>query len=277
MSERREADRLLGSKDDPATGSFWDRRAASYATISSQTPRDPLVARIGRSVGPTTTVLDVGAGTGRITLPLAGRARKVTAVDPSPHMLAELRRAADEKGLSNITTVEGKWEDVDAPEADVTICAHVLPMIEDASGFLAKLDRATRRRAFVCLRATGLDYLIDPLWRHFHGSSRRAGPSYLDAAAVLEELGVSPAIRMIEVPLMARFDDLDAAASFYRRALMIEGRGNDERELRKLLSTWLVRRAGRLYPPARRVPAALLMWSPRRYMSPTSIAPRSPK
>jgi SAM-dependent methyltransferase len=264
VSERREADRVLGSKDDPATASFWDGRSANYAAVSSQALHDPLVARIGRSVGPDTTVLDVGAGTGRITLPLAARAREVTAVDPSPGMLGELRRAAEESGVTNVTTLEGRWEDVDPPEADVTICAHVLPMIEDASGFLAKLDRATGRRAFVCLRATGLDYLSDPLWRHFHGSSRRAGPSYLDGVAVLEELGISPTVHMIEVPLMARFDDLDAAASFYGRALMIEREEERERELRKLLSSWLVRRAGRLYPPARRVPAALLTWRARR-------------
>ncbi|MBM3650681.1 MAG: methyltransferase domain-containing protein [Alphaproteobacteria bacterium] len=50
-------------------------------------------------------ILDIGAGTGRLALPLAERRFHVTAADPSPAMLAVLRRKAEQLGISGICTV----------------------------------------------------------------------------------------------------------------------------------------------------------------------------
>lgn len=53
------------------------------------------------------TVLDVGGGTGRFSLPLAERGFKVTHLDLSPKMLDIARAKASAKGLDNITFTEG--------------------------------------------------------------------------------------------------------------------------------------------------------------------------
>jgi SAM-dependent methyltransferase len=55
------------------------------------------------SQGKTATVLDVGAGTGRVALDLAGVGHHVTALDRSPRLLATLSDRAREAGLE-ITT-----------------------------------------------------------------------------------------------------------------------------------------------------------------------------
>lgn len=58
-------------------------------------------------------VVDLGCGTGQLTLPLAGRVRAVTGVDPEPDMLAHGRRAAAEQGIANVSWLLGA--DTDAP------------------------------------------------------------------------------------------------------------------------------------------------------------------
>ncbi|GLX41310.1 hypothetical protein Sros01_73830 [Streptomyces roseochromogenus] len=55
----------------------------------------------------TQRVLDLGAGTGALTLPLAALVREVVAVEPEPAMLAEGRRLAAETGVDGIDWRQG--------------------------------------------------------------------------------------------------------------------------------------------------------------------------
>jgi ubiquinone/menaquinone biosynthesis C-methylase UbiE len=59
-------------------------------------------------------VLDLGCGTGQLTLPLAGRVRTVLGVDPEPDMLAAAARTADERGVRNVEWLRGKDSDLPA-------------------------------------------------------------------------------------------------------------------------------------------------------------------
>ena len=46
----------------------------------------------------------------RYALPLALRCRRVTVVEPSPSMVAQLREGAKEAEIENISSVEAGWE-----------------------------------------------------------------------------------------------------------------------------------------------------------------------
>lgn len=242
---------------------FWDSRARRYAkVVAGSAERDPFLARVRPIARPGSTVIDVGAGSGRFTLALAPRVRVVTAVDPSRVMLSIIRQEARRQELANVHTVLGRWEEADVAPADVVICSFVLGMIEDAPGFLRKLDAAAIRRAFVYLSALSAEVILDPLWRHFHGTSRRPAPSYLDAAAVLEELGFPPEVEVVEVPTISRFPTLNDAVRSYRENLLLTDDPGTRRELRKILSGWLIRQDGGLRPPFRTTPSAILSWAP---------------
>jgi SAM-dependent methyltransferase len=58
--------------------------------------------------------VDLGCGTGQLTLPLARRLRAVAGIDPEPAMLGEARAAARDAGLSNVTWLLGADADVPA-------------------------------------------------------------------------------------------------------------------------------------------------------------------
>jgi ubiquinone/menaquinone biosynthesis C-methylase UbiE len=58
--------------------------------------------------------IDVGCGTGQLTLPIARRVRAVAGVDPEPDMLARARRAAAEQHITNVTWLLGADTDMPA-------------------------------------------------------------------------------------------------------------------------------------------------------------------
>lgn len=242
---------------------FWNSRARRFAAVAGTGERDPFFARVRRAAGARSTVLDVGAGPGRFSLALAPRVTEVVAVDSSSAMLGLLKRRARKLGLRNIRTVAAPWEEADVARADVAICSYVLPLVADVAPFLRKLDASCRRRAFLYLNAASVDLLFDPLWRHFHEQPRRPGPTYLDAVAVLAELGIKAEVEVVEVRTRSRYKNLNAAVRAYHDQLLLPDGPAARRELRGLLSSWLVEDTGELRPPMRTTPSAIVSWTPR--------------
>jgi SAM-dependent methyltransferase len=62
-------------------------------------------------------VVDLGCGTGQLTVPLAGRVRAVVGVDPEPDMLNRARRAAAEQDVANASWMIGTDADLPALRA----------------------------------------------------------------------------------------------------------------------------------------------------------------
>ena len=175
-------------------------------------------------------------------------------------MLDICRKQARGLGLTNVTCVQGRWEEIEVPPADVVFSSYVLPLVADAPNFLSKLDASATERAFLYLGAFTADAIMDPLWRHFHGTSRKPGPTYLDAADVLRELGFVPEIEVVEVATRARFKSVADAAKGYRDELCLPDTAEVRKELRDLLKNWLVSRSDGLGAPLKTVPAAIISW-----------------
>ena len=57
-------------------------------------------------------VIDLGCGTGQLTLPLATRVRAVVGMDPEPDMLVLARRAAEERAVINTSWILGADRDL---------------------------------------------------------------------------------------------------------------------------------------------------------------------
>jgi len=254
----------LSSGRESLGGAFWDRRADRYAASVKTTDveGDPFLRALRRMTDPGGTVIDVGAGTGRFALALAAGGRRVTAVDPSGAMLDHLRRDAEQVGVTNVTTVRATWEEAATPVADVAFSAFVLTLVPDARRFVGKLDAAARDQVLLYLGAYCADAVLDPLWRHFHGAPRTPGPSYLDALALLRELGIVPQVKVVEVPNRRRFATIDEAVEHYLDGLLLPDIPEVRSELAALLATWLLGRRGALRSPLRAAPAAIIRWRP---------------
>jgi len=245
-----------------SSADFWDRRARGYHRSTKETAaNDPLYLRLRDVVASQTSVLDVGAGTGRFTLALAPQAKHVIAVEPNAAMLGYLRQDASERGLTNISYVQATWQD--APndlQADIVICSHVLYPIREIVPFLAKLQAATRQTCYLYLRATHIDAVTAHLWRHFHGDERRLPPGYIHALDVLYEMGIYANVEVVATPPSLRYPSLDVAVVELLEQLILPDDEQTRAQLRGLLAGWLVERDGVLMTPSREIVSAIIWW-----------------
>lgn len=93
------------------------------------------------------TVLDLGSGSGQLTLQLADRAREVTAVDFSQPMLDRLAERAEAEGIENVDTRQADLQSLELPpnSVDVIVTNYALHhlrhpekarLLEKAAGWL---------------------------------------------------------------------------------------------------------------------------------------------
>jgi SAM-dependent methyltransferase len=171
------------------------------------------------------TLLDVGAGGGAASLPVAvavaGGARQVVAVDESADMLAALAARADELGVAHVEVV-GRWPDVadQVGPADVVVCHHVAYNVAALAPFALALTDHARRRVVMELTVAHPRADLAPLWRHFHHLERPAGPTADDAVAVLVEAGLDVSAETFVAPARPGRDRAEWVA-LMRRALCL--------------------------------------------------------
>ena len=239
---------------------FWDRRAKGFhRTTRDSIAIDPFFARLREEITEQTTVLDVGAGTGRFALALAPLVKHVTAVEPNATMLSYLRQDASEQKLANISLVQTTWQDApDDLTADIVICSHVVYPILEIEPFLTRLQAATRRAFYLYVRANHIDAVTAPLWRHFHGDERCLPPAYIHVLDVLFEMGIYANVEIVKLPLTMSFPSLDVAVDEMTEQLILAGDEKTRAQLRRLLDEWLVERDGVLLPPVVNMVCAII-------------------
>jgi SAM-dependent methyltransferase len=137
------------------------------------------------------SVLDVGAGAGAASLPLATWATHITAVDDKPEMLVAFEQRATDLGVQH-STVAGRWPDVSdaVPEHDVTVVHHVAFNVPEIVPFVRALDAATTRRVVMELPTHHPLSWMNPLWEKFHGITRPSTPVAGDLVEILSALDV---------------------------------------------------------------------------------------
>ncbi|HEX5882427.1 MAG TPA: methyltransferase domain-containing protein [Actinomycetota bacterium] len=194
----------------------------SRAHRAGSRPGTPSNLEAARHLPPGGSVLDVGAGGGAASLPLAGEAGRLVAVDESPEMVASFLAAAEAAGVP-AEGVEGRWPEVAGRvgPADVVVCHHVLYNVADLAPFAAALTGHARRRVVAELTDRHPLAGLAPLWRRFHDLERPEGPGAGDAVAALAELGLDVDRRDWENQDRFGFDDFDELVAFTRRRLCL--------------------------------------------------------
>lgn len=234
------------------TDDWWAPRARQFAQQMRATPEDPVLRFLEPWLRPSASVLDVGAGTGRHTGPLAGRADWVTAVEPSQAMREHIEPAG------NVTVIGSRWEDADPAPADLVICVHVLYPIAEPVPFIEKLERFARERVFIWMRDSTNALPAEVMARPGRGRE----PWLRDCLLLLRQLGVEPEMWLGSGPGMTvRYRSLDEAVEMSRTHL---GLAWDEDRGRAWLQANLrTDEDGTLVYETAGTTAGVLHWKPR--------------
>ena len=206
------------TKKDRDPAAVWDRKAAAYQRATRDERRATERDLAYLDLRPGDTVLDMGAGTGRLAVPIAGRVAHVTALDPSGGMLGILRDRMDREGRENYSCVQKRWEEVeigrDIEVHDVVIAAYSLGFY-DLGAALAKLDAAARRSVTLFWHAgewRGPGEMA--LYRAVFGEEGTRGkgyPDYIYPVNILHDAGIYTDVRIYPAIWESSYTSVDEA------------------------------------------------------------------
>jgi len=208
--------------DDPYEWPADLYERATRAAVSSDATW-PTLDRIAALSGPGGSVLDVGAGSGRVAIPLARRRHRVTVVERNEAMIQALTRQAEDAGVE-ITRIVGSWPQVagNAGRHDVVTSSHVVYDVAAIGPFVEAMHRAARRGVVVEMTER---HPWSGLSRHFemlHGLRRPTRPTADDFCDVVAEtVGATPEVERWQGSGGLRFSDLPELLAFYRRRLLV--------------------------------------------------------
>ena len=257
--EHEQSDRMRGAR--PAD--HWTQYARQFKADPHRTG-DVLVERLRAHLQPEDSLLDVGAGGGRLALPLALSCRSVAAVEPSPsHAGGRLETAAD-SGIA-VPVVESEWLDAEVGPAGVVLCSHVLYVIRDIEPFVRKLETHARRLVLVVMFRAAPQSQLYGLWEKVHGEPRRPLPSLPQFQDVLDELGIVYEIEELPPDPARGFDREEEAREMIARRLYVSPGAPAAEKVKSVLDdslecgddgTWRI--AG-----SQPLQACIVCWTPR--------------
>ncbi|MCL4534350.1 MAG: class I SAM-dependent methyltransferase [Bacteroidetes bacterium] len=248
--------------DNPGGADDWSERARHFdaAVKRRQGEPDPLRDHVLARLTQESTFLDIGAGTGSWTLPVARVARQVTAVEPSSSMLEVLKENVAAESLANVRFVQGRWEQVEIAPHDFALCSHAMYTSPDLIGFVSKMERAARQMCFLVMRVPAHDGVLAELNRAVRGHPYDS-PNFVVGYNALLSAGFLPNV-LVEPSLRPWANlTLDGAFDRAKRHLRLPDDTHDAL-IKETLARRLVYRDGHYYWPDG-MRSALLWWEPR--------------
>ena len=204
-------------------------------------------------------LLDLGCGTGQLTIPLAAYFEEAVGLDPEPEMLEQAALVAGEAGVKNIRWVEGGSADLPAQQASLGTF-RVVTMGNsfhwmDQNATLTQLDRMVVPGGRLAISGTssgcisfeaseGWAYEVQRIVRKTLGETRRAGNSaYQPPAETFEAMLARSPFSQVEVFEMedTRYlttEDIIGflySTSYSSKAVLGEKQAGFEREVRETL------------------------------------------
>ncbi len=138
----------LYSSSDAETKEFFNKVAPEWGRIREGFSDKVIIDRLYSSglLHSGSTVLDLGAGDGFITLEAALKVKKVISVDLSAGMLALLQSRAKERRLNNIELIEGEGTNLPLEDRSIDlVCASMfLHHIEDPAVAIEEIYRVLK-------------------------------------------------------------------------------------------------------------------------------------
>lgn len=210
------------------------------------------------------SVLDIGAGTGVWTVYFAQHGCRVTAIEPSPSMAAELVRACEPFPGGQVTILEKRWPEIEVDAHDIVLCAHVLYGARDFRAWITSMTQAARIVCVVTLRAPKPDDLFLEAADIIGEDGAPPMPDAHLAIRALRQMGVQPFVLFEEqgAPRDTVYPDLESMVQRVKRDYHVPEhcRRHDAALRDRIARSALAAPDGFTFPPRAR--NAIILWQP---------------
>ena len=119
-------------------------------------------------------VLEIGAGPGTLTIPLAAKVKQVVVIESSEVAVKSLRRNLDDCRVENVEIMDRNWMEVGEREIgggfDLVVCSHFLWQMKDLEKHLEKMEGASGKYCAV-IQPAGRDDMVKEMWTEITGKS----------------------------------------------------------------------------------------------------------
>ncbi len=206
------------------------------------------------------TFLDVGAGCGTLTIPLAMAGKDVTALDPSYPMMSLLEGEAKRKGLKRIKFINTTWAEATVRPHDVIICSNVPELLKESVVFLKEANELARKAVFLIEGAdpNSDKFYYRELYPLLFKKPYPPRDDYLKTYIFLHKIGIFANVEMIEYNFDQPFDHMDEAIEFWKEYLGVVTDEHDSK-LHSFLGSRLERTENGLIARFRKK-AAVIWW-----------------
>ena len=250
------------SPDERAIESRWDKTAAQFRQWMDV---DDYPVKLMQHVKlkPEWSLLDIGCGTGAVSIPAAKKTGRITALDISGEMIQILKEDAQKQNISNITYMHRSWNDImvgeDIEPHDIVVASRSVGREPDIQSALEKIDSAATKYVYITVWGGG---------EHGHckgvpaaiGRPYRDTPDHVYFYNILYQMGIRANVEHLECNSRLIYNDLNEAMESCRISL---GPLNEKEEqiARDYLDKTLIRiENGMLEVPDNRPVWSLIWW-----------------
>jgi SAM-dependent methyltransferase len=195
----------------------WDKRAAIFgreqADQENQNKDNYISLMLNRiEVKSDWNVLDIGCGSGVLTIPIAKKAKSLTALDISPGMLDQLKTTAALHNLNNIQYVHNSWQEAIKNSLigkyDLIIASRSL-MTADLQDGLSYIVSNTGCSAYLTFPIVHLPFDFEVY--SAIGIDGKNHPNYIIAYGMLYKMGIQGNMEIMRSRIKVRYSNLNEA------------------------------------------------------------------
>jgi ubiquinone/menaquinone biosynthesis C-methylase UbiE len=179
-------------------------------------------------------VLEIGPGTGPITIPLSNKVSHITAVEPSLYMAEKLIDNLQRNQIANVSIIHKRWEDIDPHRDlkgsyDLVLASHSLG-IDEIEPVLRKMNNISSKYIvlFWFLHSSFLEQHYIRLWPALHGIDFCPLPKSDIIYQILIQMGIQPNLEPYEIENVYRYESIDEAVTDFSLKFGISDGNNSQ-------------------------------------------------